>query len=123
MLGQEAKKKLASELTAIFFGNEIAEKEASSFSQVFSKGETPDEMPTFKLSELSLEPDMRTFLNVLAETKLFESKGQIRRLFQQGAIKLDGKKKEDCEELLSPPVDEEGIVVKAGKKLFVRFLA
>ena len=119
----EAKKKLASELTAIFFGNEVAEKEASSFSQVFSKGETPDEMPTFKLSELSLEPAMRTLLNILAETELFESKGQIRRLFQQGAIKLDGEKKENCEEILSPPVDEGGIVVKAGKKLFVRFLA
>jgi tyrosyl-tRNA synthetase len=62
-------------------------------------------------------------LNILASTELFESKGQIRRLFQQGAIKLDGEKKENCEEILSPPVDEEGIVVKAGKKLFVRFLA
>ena len=119
----QAKKNLASELTAIFYGDEIAEQEASSFSQVFSKGEMPDEMPTFKLGELSLEPDMRTLLNVLTETKLFESKGQIRRLFQQGAIKLDGEKKDNCEEIISLSDDNEGVVVKAGKKLFVRFLA
>ena len=119
----QAKKNLASELTAIFYGDEIAEQEASSFSQVFSKGEMPDEMPTFKLGELSLEPDMRTLLSVLTETKLFESKGQIRRLFQQGAIKLDGEKKDNCEEIISLSDDNEGVVVKAGKKLFVRFLA
>jgi tyrosyl-tRNA synthetase len=119
----QAKKNLASELTAIFFGDEIAEQEASSFSQVFSKGEVPDEMPTFKLGELPLEPDMRTLLNVLTETKLFESKGQIRRLFQQGAIKLDGEKKDNCEEIISLSDDNEGVVVKAGKKLFVRILA
>ena len=66
---------------------------------------------------------MRTLLNVMAGTGLFESKGQIRRLFQQGAIKLDGERKDDCEEILSLSANDEGIVVKAGKKLFVRFLA
>lgn len=119
----EAKKKLALELTAMFFGNETAQKEASSFSQVFSKGEIPEDMPIFKLSELSLQPEMRTLLNILGETKLFESKGQIRRLFQQGAIKVDGEKKDNCEEVVHLLAADEGVVVKAGKKIFVRFLA
>jgi len=119
----EAKKRLATELTAIFFGNEIAQREAASFSQVFSKGQTPDEMPTFKLSELSLEPDAQTLLNVFAQTELFESKGQIRRLFKQGAIKMDGEKKEDCDEGLDLSANENGVIVKSGKKLFIRFLA
>ena len=119
----EAKKRLATELTAIFFGNEIAQREAASFSQVFSKGQTPDEMPTFKLSELSLEPDAQTLLNVFAQTGLFESKGQIRRLFKQGAIKMDGEKKEDCDEGLDLSANENGVIVKSGKKLFIRFLA
>ena len=119
----EAKKKLATELTAIFFGNEIAEREAASFSQVFSKGQTPEEMPTFKLSELSLEPNSRTLLNLFAQTELFESKGQIRRLFQQGAVKVDGEKKEDCDEILDLSANEDGVIVKSGKKLFIKFLA
>ena len=119
----EAKKRLATELTAIFFGNEIAQREAASFSQVFSKGQTPDEMPTFKLSELSLETDAQTLLNVFAQTELFESKGQIRRLFKQGAIKMDGEKKEDCDERLDLSANENGVIVKSGKKLFIRFLA
>lgn len=119
----EAKRKLATELTAKFFGNETAQREAASFSQVFSKGQTPDEMPTFKLSELSLEPNAQTLLNVFAKTELFGSKGQIRRLFKQGGIKLDGERKEACDEILDLSANENGVIVKSGKKLFIKFLA
>lgn len=119
----ESKKKLAGELTALFFGNKTSEKESASFSQVFSKGETPEEMKTFKLSELSLDTESQTLLNVMSETKIFESKGQIRRLFKQGAIKLNGEKVENCEEHINGIPASEEIVVKAGKKTFIRFLA
>ena len=91
--------------------------------QVFSKGETPEEMKTFKLSELSLDRESQTLLNIMASTEIFDSKGQIRRLFQQGAIKLNGEKKDDCEERIHKPSASEELVIKAGKKTFIRFLA
>ena len=119
----ESKKSLARELTALFFGDETAKKELASFAQVFSKGETPEEMKTYKLSELSLDPESMTLLNIMTETGMFDSKGQIRRLFQQGAIKLNGERKENCEELLNELSPSEEIVIKAGKKTFMRFLA
>ena len=118
----ESKKSLARELTALFFGDETAKKLAS-FAQVFSKGETPEEMKTYKLSELSLDPESMTLLNIMTETGMFDSKGQIRRLFQQGAIKLNGERKENCEERLNELSSSEEIVIKAGKKTFMRFLA
>ena len=55
----------------------------ASFAQVFSKGETPEEMKTYKLSELSLTSESMTLLNIMTETGMFESKGQIRRLFSR----------------------------------------
>ena len=58
-------------------------------------------MKTYKLSELSLDPESMTLLNIMTETGMFDSKGQIRRLFQQGAIKLNGERKENCEERLN----------------------
>lgn len=119
----DAKKSLARELTALFFEDAIAQKELSSFGQVFSKGETPEEMKTFKLSELSLDRESQTLLNIMASTEIFDSKGQIRRLFQQGAIKLNGEKKDDCEERIHKPSASEELVIKAGKKTFIRFLA
>ena len=119
----ESKKSLARELTELFFGDEIATKEMASFAQVFSKGETPEEMKTYKLSELSLDSESMTLLNIMTETGMFESKGQIRRLFQQGAIKINGERKENCEERLNALSSSEEIVIKAGKKTFMRFLA
>ena len=112
----ESKKSLARELTALFFGDETAKKELASFAQVFSKGETPEEMKTYKLSELSLDPESMTLLNIMTETGMFDSKGQIRRLFQQGAIKLNGERKENCEERLNELSSSEEIVIKAGKE-------
>ena len=119
----DAKKSLALELTALFFEDAIAQKELSSFGQVFSKGETPEEMKTFKLSELSLDSESQTLLNIMSSTEIFDSKGQIRRLFQQGAIKLNGEKKDDCEERVNKLSASEELVIKAGKKTFIRFLA
>ena len=103
--------------------DETAKKELASFAQVFSKGETPEEMKTYKLSELSLDPESMTLLNIMTATGMFDSKGQIRRLFQQGAIKLNGERKENCEERLNELSPSEEIVIKAGKKTFMRFLA
>ena len=58
-------------------------------------------MKTYKLSELSLDSESMTLLNIMTETGMFDSKGQIRRLFQQGAIKINGERKENCEERLN----------------------
>lgn len=115
----DAKKELAEELTALFYGELAGDKERKSFSKVFSKGDVPSELPRFSISKMGLESD--NLLEILSATQLFGSKGEIRRLIQQGAIKLDGKKIEDSSLVLEPP-DRDGIVIKAGKKLFLQIL-
>jgi len=119
----EVKKKLAYELTAVFFNDEIAEKELLSFGQVFSKGETPQEMPAFKLGELFPDSKAPTLLSILSQTGLFDSKGQIRRLFQQGAIKVNGERQDNPDQPVTDLDGSDGIIVKAGKKIFLRILA
>ena len=113
------KKKLAFELTAKFYGRTVAEKELEQFSTVFSKGNLPEEMPSFSLKELSLEKP--SILNLLASTELFESKGQIRRIAQQGGLKLNGERIEDVETLIDVSEGQNDSIIKAGKKIFVRF--
>ena len=115
----DAKKELAEELTALFYGESVGDKERKSFSKVFSKRDVPSELPRFSISKMGLESD--NLLEILSATQLFGSKGEIRRLIQQGAIKLDGKKIEDFSLVLEPP-DREGIVIKAGKKIFLQIL-
>ncbi|HAD21185.1 MAG TPA: tyrosine--tRNA ligase [Opitutae bacterium] len=114
----DAKKALAESLTSLFFEDSVAKKEREEFSKVFSKGKVPEEMPTFSLSSLSL--DKESLLNVLASTEKFGSKGEIRRLVKQGAIKLDNIRVDDPEMALGFEPEQNDIVIKAGKKIFIR---
>ncbi len=115
----ESKKQLASELTALFHGKDQGQKELDAFAQVFSRGEDPDEMPECSIS--SLQASSPTLLNLLHESGLFDSKGQIRRLCSQGAIKLDGERIDDPDYDLCKNKNEKSIL-KAGKKLFIRLV-
>jgi len=96
----------------------LPKKEREEFSKVFSKGKVPEEMPTFSLSSLSLEKE--SLLNVLDSTEKFGSKGEIRRLVKQGAIKLDNVRVDDPEMVLNFEAERKEMVIKAGKKIFIR---
>ena len=85
----EMKKDLACKLTALFYGNDIGLKEKQSFSNVFTQGENPEEMNQISLSKNSLSKDT-SILEILFASQIFSSKGQIRRLIEQGAVKVDG---------------------------------
>ena len=114
----EAKKKLAFELTARFYDLDTAQKELDEFSSVFSKGMTPDEMPSFSMKQLNLEK--YSMLNILASTGLFESKGQIRRLIIQGGVKLNGERLDDPESQVPSKAGMNDQIIKAGKKIFIK---
>ena len=83
------KKNLACKLTALFYGNDIGLKEKQSFSNVFTQGENPEEMNQISVSKNSLSKDT-SILEILFASQIFSSKGQIRRLIEQGAVKVDG---------------------------------
>lgn len=114
----DAKKALAESLTSLFFDDSIAKREKEEFSRVFSRGKVPEEMPSFSLSSLSL--DKVSLLNVLASTEKFGSKGEIRRLVKQGAIKLDNVRVDNPEMVLDFEPEQNEMVIKAGKKIFIK---
>lgn len=117
----DVKKKLAFELTAKFFDEITAQKELDEFSSVFSKRKLPEDMPNFSVAKLNL--DKSSILNILAATELFQSKGEIRRLILQGAVKLNGTRVEDPEHIMVPSDALNDQIIKAGKKIFIRITA
>ena len=119
----ETKKKLAEELTALFYSSRIAESERNSFSNVFTQRENPDEMNSYSISELLRSDESPSVLNILSNSNIFESKGQIRRLIQQGAIKIDGQKVIKSEDIITLEKADSAVVVKAGKKIFFRVVS
>ena len=118
----EVKKDLAYKLTALFYGDEAGLKEKESFSSVFTDRENPKDMEEFSLSLNSLSFS-NSIIDIIYSAKLFDSKGQIRRLIQQGAIKLDGQKVDSPDQLILNSDGKKEFIIKAGKKTFLKVVS
>jgi len=116
-----AKKHLASSLVGQFHSMKAGKHALEQFEQVFSKNKIPDDMPTFTWSDLLGNADSAPLFEVMAQSELFESKGAIRRLVQQGAVKIDSVKQDDPNQEISRPTSE--LIFQAGKRIFFKLLA
>lgn len=115
----KCKKNLACLMVSRFFGADVGRAELENFEKVFSKNEIPDEMPEFAWDSVA-QSDSAPIVNVMSETKLFPSKKEVRRLIEQGAVKLDSERVSDPFLALSRP--ENPLVLQAGKRVFFRII-
>ena len=106
---RDAKMDLAGEITAAFFSEEEAEAAREHFIALFQKGDLPDDVPEFVVSDEAI------LLDVLVDSGLVESKSQARRLVQQGGVRVEGDAVSDPFLVLEPPV-----IVQVGKRKFIR---
>lgn len=111
----KAKEILAYELTSLVHGKEEAEIAQQAARAVFNGGGDDSNMPTTKLN---FEGDDISLLDVLVETKLCASKGEAKRLVQQGGVALDEEKIADLGYRISKTDIEKGIKIKKGKKIY-----
>ncbi len=116
----ESKKRLASSLVGQFHSMEAAKRELEQFEQVFSKNKLPDDMPTFTWNDLIGDAPNAPLFEVMAQSGLFESKGAIRRLVQQGGVKIDGEKQDDPSRQITSPMGEQ--IFQAGKRVFFKLV-
>lgn len=116
----DAKKHLASALVGQFHSMEKARHELQQFEQVFSKNKLPDHMPTFSWSDLSPNTESNTLVNLMAASELFESKGAIRRLIEQGGVKINSEKENDPSFALNRT--NEACIIQAGKRIFFKIV-
>ncbi len=116
--GQElnqAKEILAYELTSLVHGKNEASIAQNSAKALFVKGDDDSNMPTTKLSFLG---DEISLVDVLVECKLTQSKGEAKRLIQQGGITLDDEKITSIDYRIKACKLKEGVRIKKGKKVF-----
>jgi tyrosyl-tRNA synthetase len=117
----DAKKNLAATLVGQFHSMQAGKHELEQFEQVFSKNKLPDDMPTFTWSDLLGDADAAPLFDVMAQSELFESKGAVRRLVQQGGVKINGEKQSDPTREITRPDSE--MIFQAGKRIFFKLLA
>ena len=119
-----AKEILAYELTALVHGEEEAEKAEESAKALFGAGGNNANMPTSTLTDADFENGNINVLSMLVATGLCPSRGEARRLVQQGGVTIDDVKVASIDESLARERFEgEGVIVRKGKKVFHRVKA
>ncbi|MDO4744639.1 MAG: tyrosine--tRNA ligase, partial [Clostridia bacterium] len=116
------KERLAYEVTKMVHGEDEANKAQTSAKAVFGAGADDSNMPTFELPETEINAGLN-IVDLLAVSGLAPSKGEARRLVQQGGVSIDGNKIDDIAYIITKDIFTDGkIVVKKGKKVFLKIV-
>lgn len=109
---REAKANLAESIVALFHDEKKAKRAREEFDQIFKQKGLPDNVP-----DVALNYERIDLATLLKDAKLVASKGEGRRLIQQGGVKIDQAKVDDpaLEISLKTPV-----LIQCGKRKFAK---
>ena len=114
-----AKEILAFELTQMVHGTEEAEKAQASARALFGGGANAENMPTTEITAADLTDGEINILDLMLKAGLIPSKGEGRRLVQQGGVSVDDAKVSDISKAFTAADFEKGhVIIKKGKKVF-----
>ena len=116
----QVKSRLAYEVTKLVHGEDEAQKAKSAAEAVFGGMGSDENMPTFEVEKAD---GSEMVMDVLVRAGFIPSKGEGRRLVQQGGLSLNGEKMTDFALMLTEDLFSEGkVVVKKGKKAFLKIV-
>jgi tyrosyl-tRNA synthetase len=119
---REAKRVLAYEATRITHGQEAADEAMAAAKAAFGSGGDLEGMPTTTISQSQLDEGLQ-LTALMAETGLVGSRGEARRLIQQGGAYVNDERVHDVDRVLGTgDLSADGILLRAGKKRFHRLV-
>ncbi|MBR5151920.1 MAG: tyrosine--tRNA ligase [Clostridia bacterium] len=123
--GQELNKVkciLAYEVTKMVHGQEAADSANAAATAIFGGGGNTENMPTETISKTDIA-DGINILDLLMLVKLIPSKGEGRRLIQQNGLSINNEKVSAVDMMVTADMfGDEGMIVKKGKKTFLRLV-
>jgi tyrosyl-tRNA synthetase len=114
----EKKDILAYELTELVHGKEEADKAKETSKSIFSGGGDSENMPTTELSQDDLNEGRINIASLIVKCGLCESKGEAKRLIQQGGISVNDQTVSDLGKMYSSQELKDGLKIRKGKKVF-----
>jgi tyrosyl-tRNA synthetase len=118
-----AKEILAFELTKLVHGEEEANKAQQTARALFSGSGNLDNMPSYTLSKDDLTDGIIAVNDILFKAGMTKSKGEGRRLIEQGGVSVNDKKVASAVETVCADDFSDGsIIVKKGKKVFYKII-
>ncbi len=117
----EAKEILAYELTKLIHGEEEAEK-AKAASRALFVGGSSELTPSVEVTADALSDGKIDVNSLLVLGKMVPSRSEGRRAIEQGGVTVDGEKVTDVKATVTEEALRAGVLIKRGKKSFVKFL-
>jgi tyrosyl-tRNA synthetase len=114
----EAKKILAYEVTKLVHGGNEADKAKQLAEALFGRGGNTSNLPTTELTVEEAEVGIN-ILDLLLRTGLVPSKGEARRLVQQGGIYIEDSPVATIDYMVNKDLFDNGeLIIKKGKKTY-----
>ena len=115
----KAKEILAYELTKLVHGEEEAEKAQTASRNLFAGGGVTGDIPTTTYAKADLD-EGKDILTLLVDTKLAASRGEARRLVQQGGVSVNGENVVAIDKTFTTAEfnEEAALLIKKGKKSY-----
>lgn len=107
-----AKLWLAKTIVGMYYEERAAEKAEKEFIRVVSKKGIPKETKSYKLKAKSL-----SLVDLLIETKMAASKGEARRLIEQGGVKINDEKQSNPNKIIGL---EKEVLLQVGKRKYLK---
>ena len=118
-----AKEILAYELTKLVHGEEEAKKADEAAKALFGGGANTDNMPTTVLTADEFTDGTVSLIDMMLKAEIIKSRGEGRRLIEQGGVSVDDEKAKSFIDTVALSAFEKGhVIVKKGKKIFVKFI-
>ncbi len=119
----QAKERLAWEVTALIHGKEEADKSLAAARAAFRGDGDPAQLPTIVIERARLEAGIGV-LDLFVEAGLVPSKNEARRLVQQGGASVNGQKVENEKQVFTIAALQDGaMILRAGKKRVARVIS
>ncbi len=113
------KERLAFEVTALVHGRDEADKAMAAARALFSGSGDSENMPSTVLPSSAFQGGGIGIIDLLSLTGLVPSRGEARRLIEQGGVAVDDEKVTDIAYIVSAENFEKGhVIIKKGKKVF-----
>jgi len=113
---RDIKRSLARKIVSMYHSEEDAGAAEEEFDRIFVKKDVPDEIETFSYAAPNGTVGI---LQLLLDAKLVDSKGEARRLIEQGGVSVDGMKIADINASVQLP---RPVIVKVGRRRFLKIV-
>lgn len=115
-----AKEVLAFELTKLVHGEDEAQKALEASRALFVKGSANENMPSTAILESDFNDGTISIIDLLIKAKLTSSKGDARRLIEQGGVSVNDEKVDTIKKEFVTGDFDSSFVIKKGKKVYHR---